>query len=84
MYGGVDMREAIEVINDILGLQIEKSDLEQNIQDAMDWDSFEIMRFMTQIFERYAVTVNITQISMIDTVRDLVELVVQCMDNNDN
>ncbi len=72
------MMEAVTVINEIFQINIEAHNMEENVSDVLNWNSFEILNFMTEIFERYRKEITIEQITQITTLEDLVMLVQMC------
>lgn len=73
------MDEAIKVFEEIFQLQLKEDELEKEIGEVLDWDSFTIMEFMSEISERYNKTIDIVQLSAIDTIQDVLELIFNCM-----
>ncbi len=72
------MTEELEQINEIFQLHLTDADLGRKVKDVLEWNSFQIMEFMSEMDIRYSVDVTIEQIAEIDTVEDLVCLVRQC------
>ena len=72
----------LEIINEIFETRLRAEDMNLTIKEAVDWDSFNIMNFMTEIFDRYQITLDIIQISSIKYVKDLAALVKTCMQQN--
>lgn len=70
--------EAVTVINEIFQINIKAHNMEENVSDVLNWNSFEILNFMTEIFERYRKEITIEQITQITTLEDLVMLVQMC------
>ena len=73
------MNKAINVLNEIFQIQLKEDDLEKRVEKVLDWDSFSIMEFMSEISERYEVTIDVIQISSVVTILDLLNLINECM-----
>lgn len=73
------MEKAMEAFSEIFEISLKPEDLEKQVEELLDWDSFTIMEFMVKISEKYDVTIDIVQISAIDTVKDVIELIYKCM-----
>lgn len=72
------MEKAMEVFSEIFEISLKPEDLQKRVENLLDWDSFTIMNFMSEIYDRYGVNIDIVQISKIDTFRDLIELIKEC------
>jgi len=73
------MEKAMKVFDEIFEVPLKIEDLEKQVEEVLDWDSFTIMEFMVQISEKYDITIDIAQISAIVTVKDLIDLIHNCM-----
>ncbi len=70
--------DAVAVISEIFQTNINGHDLEEKISDVLNWNSFEILNFMTEMSERYQVDITIEEITRITRLQDLVILVQAC------
>lgn len=75
------MDNAKKVFEEIFDVKLQKEDFNKSIKQVLDWDSFVIMNFMTEMEDRYGIVIDIIQISMIETGVDLLELIKQCINN---
>lgn len=73
------METAMKAFSDIFEVSITPDDFEKQVDNLIDWDSFTIMNFMAEMSEKFGVTINIAQISAIDKVKDVVDLIYNCI-----
>lgn len=73
------MEKAMEVFSEIFDISLKHEDLGKQVENLLDWDSFTIMNFMAEMSEKFDVTIDIIQISAIDTVKDVIELIYKCI-----
>lgn len=69
----------MEVFSEIFDISLKHEDLGKQVENLLDWDSFTIMNFMAEMSEKFDVTIDIIQISAIDTVKDVIELIYKCI-----
>ncbi len=69
------MRKALEIVNEIFDCNVTERDLGRFVEDVIEWDSFLIMNFMSKMSERYQAAITVEQISEIQILEDLVELI---------
>lgn len=69
------MPETIQLLNDIFESELTINDMEKEVKEVLEWDSFHLMNFLVEIEERFGKRVSIEDISMICSVCDLVNIV---------
>lgn len=71
------MKAAEELINEIFEVEIQEDQISKKIEDVVEWNSFMIMNFMVEMSERYQAEISVEDISGIETMRDLLQLVIE-------
>ncbi len=70
--------KARTVVEEIFETPIRDEDLNRNVSDVLEWSSYEILTYMVEMSERWGADVTIEQISMVETVWDLLQLTEEC------
>lgn len=69
------MERLIKVFNEIFETSLSEGELDRDIETVVDWDSFIIMNFMSEMADRYNADIDIALISSVETVDDVLELI---------
>ena len=69
------MKEIIDFLSDIFESDLTVEDIEKEVQDVLQWDSFHIMNFLMEMEEQFQIKISIEEISEIYCVRDLLRMV---------
>jgi acyl carrier protein len=68
------METELALIGELFKCTVTAQQLEEQVEDLLDWDSFELLNLMTEVQERYGYTLTIDEIAEIETLSDLVQL----------
>lgn len=71
---GMKMDSKIELLNQIFERDLTYEDLDKDVENALEWDSFHIMEFLVMIEEQFKIRISIEQIAKVRYVRDLLRL----------
>ena len=69
------MKEIIDFLSGIFESDLTVEDIEKEVQDVLQWDSFHIMNFLMEMEEQFQIKISIEEISEIYCVRDLLRMV---------
>lgn len=69
------MEKAIQIFNEIFEVNLNEEDLKKDVEDVLDWDSFIIMKFISDMAMKYNVTIDIQQLSFLQSVQDVLDLI---------
>lgn len=71
-------QKEFNLIEEMLNINMEYYDLNTDLSEVSEWDSFNILFFMTKIEEKYGSKLTLEDISDLCQVKDLVRLLQQC------
>lgn len=65
----------LDILSEIFESEITEDQLDEEIEEALCWDSYMIMNFMSEMNDRYGVFITIEELADIGTIRELADLV---------
>lgn len=71
-------QEEFQLIEELLNINRKHYELETELSEIPEWDSFNILFLMTEIKERYGKKLALEEVSQLWNVKDLVVLLQQC------
>lgn len=71
------MKAAKALINEIFEVEINEDEIEKRIENVLEWNSFMIMNFMAEMSERYHAEISVDDISGVETIDDLLDLIIE-------
>lgn len=72
------MEKERKLIKAWLDWEIEDRELAIPLEKCKEWDSFNIMQFMTEAEARYGIAITLDDLDSINTVMDLLEYMAKC------
>ncbi len=70
----METEHKIELLNEIFERKLAADDLDKEVESSLEWDSFHIMNFLVTIKETYGRKISIEQISAVQYIRDLLQM----------
>lgn len=67
--------KAIEIMNSIFESNVTEESMDMPIGQAVDWDSYMIMNFLSEIADQYNVDIDVEEVMMVEQVKDLINLI---------
>ncbi|WP_026526299.1 acyl carrier protein [Butyrivibrio sp. VCD2006] len=68
-------------IYDVFAVELTHEDYDRSVEEVLKWDSFMIASMMTELFDRYGKQVDLEKLFSIRTVRDVVNLITETVEN---
>ena len=69
------MKQELQLLQEIFRIEVTELQMNEKIENVLDWNSFMIMQLMAEVSNRYQYDISVMEIAEIESLGDLAELI---------